>query len=178
MTKFVVWKLSTKKQSIVFYYCFPLLISERSLWDDLMSRISTIMSSAGGSSAQLLINRRSQQPALLQVDYPNIQYWHESQYTKSKKDTSGDTLVGHTRRVRGRPRRSDDDETGVAESYPWLEDADGQPMSQKRLEEASRVLYRAVNALSKAEMAPDSWKKASSDAYDYVHSELSHLIEF
>ena len=51
-------------------------------------------------------------------------------------------------------------------------------MSQKRLEEASRVLYRALNALSKAEMAPDSWKKASSDAYDYVHSELGHLIEF
>lgn len=109
---------------------------------------------------------------LKRSDYPAVQYWKESDY--SKQHNSGDTeVITRQHRLPGWLRHSESESINdVSISYPWLEDVDGEAMSQAQLDQASRVLFQACAVLKDANMA-----LVSTTAYEYVHSELSGFVE-
>ena len=169
---------TTKYILLGIYSC---LLFYRLLWDDLMSKIPTIVSSAGSGSSRVSMQLSPRVPLLPleQNNFPNVRFWHYSDYKKIQRSASGHTVVGGTPKVRGRPKEIlSDDELSAAESYPWLEDEDGQPMSKERLKSAGKILLHAFRDLVEAGIAPESWTKASSDAYEFIRHELGVFIEF
>ena len=111
---------------------------------------------------------------LKRKDYPDVKYWFESEYKSAIADSGGDTdAVGEKRRP-GRPTK----ESGPA-VRPYLEDESSNPMAAEHLSAAAEKFRLLANALLDAGIAPPSWKKQMSDAYNFMHHGMKvAFIEF
>lgn len=126
-----------------------------------------------GLDTKTLPNPKDIPPPLDRNDYPNIQFWTSKAFDTYCKHLSGETDgLAILRRRRGR-RRNDDDEN----RYPYLENADGTPISWQLILKLGQKARRVWRTLLDVDMAPASWGKASETAYNFFNSEILNTPE-
>ena len=144
-------------------------------WQELLEKVSSL-TIADGTLARPSLKLKLGSPItpLRRAEYPAVKYWLESDYKTAMADSAGDTDVFGAKRKQGRPTKEEGPALG-----PYLEDANGNPMSAERLTSAGDKFRSLANTLLEAGMAPPSWKKRTNDAYNFVHTEMKReFIEF
>ena len=123
-------------------------------------------------------------PPLDKANFPKVKFWTKRLFKKACRETIGDTnALATSRKKRGRPRRRDnddtDDETSDERRHNYIEDVNGNPVTDERLWQISAKARKIWQSLQKANLAPSTWLKIDNDAYEYFKSEmLNEFTEF
>ena len=96
----------------------------------------------------------------------DVKFWYKRDYQSSLKDQKKETNVLATvvKKKRGRPTKADEDEN---DSHPYLEMADGTPVSTDILRLLSQKARRTWMVLHEKRRAPSKWRSMAGDSYDF-----------
>ncbi|KAF8064083.1 hypothetical protein FPV67DRAFT_1698212 [Lyophyllum atratum] len=141
-------------------------IAERN-YEELLKKINTVPSQTNG-----LATKVPSKP-LQQEDYPDVRFWTEKSYERSKQDTGDTDGMATSKPRRGRPSNDDDSD----QKHPYLEDESGSPVERSRITKFGEKARRLFNSLKTNGLDRSRWKDLDDQALDYIQYEMEHEFE-
>jgi hypothetical protein len=150
----------------------------RSMLSEMLNKLPSTIS---GHKANGLPAPKNALPPLDKENYPNVRFWMKKTFKKARRDTVGDTdALATGKRKRGRPKRDGDeksDEENEDTRHLYIEDKNGRPVDADRLWKISVKARQCWFSLQKANLAPLTWSKINTDAYEFFKLEMLHEFQ-
>jgi hypothetical protein len=111
----------------------------------------------------------------LQVDHPDIQFWHEGDYrlcvNKAKKakrgETNGEARSAERKGKHGRPPKSSTQDAEDHSKHFYLENDDGTPVSRELIADLSEKARMVWEELYVTKLTPQTFCKMSKITWDF-----------